>query len=108
MNAFGWFTEDRYGYDEDYGILDQNWHRFAARYNIWQQRHVAGTQCAIDAWRDADGNNQNYKVNASGDFETDLTTGLPIPDPNGQPFTKSAPGLDVHRDTNNNGTEDEC
>jgi hypothetical protein len=108
MNAFGWFTEDRYGYDEDYGILDQNWHRFAARYNIWQQSHVAGTQCAIDAWRDADGNIQNYKVNASGDFETDLTTGLPIPDPNGQPFTKSAPGLDVHRDTNNNGTEDEC
>jgi hypothetical protein len=108
MNAFGWFTQDRYGYDRDYGIVDQDWHRFASRYNIWQQSHVPGTQCAVDAWRDANGNVQNYKVDAAGVFVTDPTTGLPIPDPNGQPYTKSAVGQDVHRDTDQDGTEDEC
>jgi hypothetical protein len=119
MNAFGWFTQDRFGYDRNYGILDQDWHRFAARYNIWQNSHVTGTQCAVDAWRDANGNVQNYKVDTSGGctgavaangtcFVADPNTGLPIPDPNGQPFTKSAVGLDVHRDTDGEGTEDEC
>ncbi len=66
MNAFGWFTQDRFGYDRNYGILDQNWHRFAARYNVWQKSHVDGTQCAVDAWRDANGNPQNYAVDTSG------------------------------------------
>jgi hypothetical protein len=108
MAAFGWFTEDRFGYERNYGILDQNWHRFATKYNIWQQSHVQGTQCAIDAWRDANGNVQNYKVDADGNYVTDKTTGLPIPDPNGKPFTLSAPGLDVHRDVDGDGTEDEC
>jgi hypothetical protein len=108
MNAFGLFTVDRYGYDRNYGIVDQEWHRFATKYNIWQQSHVPGTQCAVDAWRDANGNVQNYAVNSSGVPLTDPTTGLPIPDPNGQPFTKSAVGQDVHRDTDGDGTEDEC
>jgi hypothetical protein len=121
MNAFGWFTQDRFGYDRNYGILDQNWHRFASRYNVWQKSHVDGTQCAVDAWRDANGNVQNYKVDASAAgacsgsaaangtcFVLDPNTGLPIPDANGQPYTRSAVGLDVHRDADGDGTEDEC
>jgi hypothetical protein len=108
MNAFGWFTVDRYGYDRNYGILDQDWHRFATKYNIWQKSHVDGTQCAIDTWRDAQGNVQNYRVDASGNFVFDPTSGLPIPDPQGQPFTKSGAGLNVHRDVDQDGTEDEC
>jgi hypothetical protein len=108
MQAFGWFTQDRFGYERNYGILDQNWHRFASKFNIWQKSHVAGTQCAVDAWRDDKGNVQNYKVDAAGNFVTDKDTGLPIPDPNGQPFRRSAPGLDVHRDVDGDGTEDEC
>jgi hypothetical protein len=108
MNAFGWFTQDRFGYDRDYGIVDQNWHRFAARYNIWQQSHVPETQCAVDAWRDSNGNVQNYAVNAAGQYVFDPNTGLPIPDSNGQPFTLSAVGQDPTRDTNGDGTEDEC
>jgi hypothetical protein len=106
MDAFGYFTVDRYGYDKNYGIVDQQWHRFATKYNIWQKSHIEGTQCAIDAWRDANGNVQNYKV-AGGQYVYDAN-GLPIPDPAGQPFTKSAPGQDVHRDTDKDGTEDEC
>lgn len=108
MAAFGFFTQDRYGFDKDYGITDQNWHRFVARYNIWQASHVPGTQCAIDEWRDQSGNVQTYEVLPNGEFAADPVTGLPIPDPNGQPFTRSSPTLDVHRDVNHNGTEDEC
>jgi len=108
MAAFGWFEEDRFGYDRNYGIIDQDWHRFATKYNIWQQSHVTGTQCAIDEWRDASGNVQLYEVDSTGNYVTDPKTGLPIPSATGQPFTLSAPGLDVHRDTNHNGTQDEC
>jgi hypothetical protein len=108
MAAFGWFSDDRFGYDKNYGILDQNWHRFASRYNIWQKSHIAGSQCAVDFWRDASGNVQNYKVDAAGKYVFDGETGLPIPDPAGQPFTLSAVGRDVHRDANGNKTEDEC
>ena len=119
MNAFGWFTQDRYGYDRDYGIVDQDWHRFAAKYQIWDRgpagsrypgaaTHVPGTQCAVDAWRDANGNVQNYEVDSAGQYVFDPKTGLPIPDPNGQPFTKSAVGLDPTRDADGDGTEDEC
>jgi hypothetical protein len=108
MEAFGWFAVDRYGYERNYGILDDSWHRFAAKYNVWQKSHVDGTQCAIDYWRDANGNIQNYAVDDQGSFLTDATTGLPIPAANGQPFTKSAVGQDVHRDLDKDGTEDEC
>ncbi len=108
MNAFGWFTEDRFGYDRNYGIVDQDWHRFAAKFNIWQKSHVDGTQCAIDEWRDSSGNVQNYRVDSTGNYVLDATTGLPIPDPSGQPFTLSAVGQDVHRDLDKDGTEDEC
>ncbi len=108
MNAFGWFTVDRFGYDRNYGIVDQNWHRFAAKYQIWQKTHVDGAECAVDSWRDANGNVQKYKVDSSGGFYTDPKTGLPIPDASGQPFTLSCVGCDVHRDADGDGTEDEC
>jgi hypothetical protein len=108
MNAFGWFSVDRFGYERNYGILDESWHRFAMKYNIWQRSHVDGTQCAIDHWRDASGNVQKYKVDPGGNFYTDAKTGLPIPDPNGLPFTMSAPGQNVHRDLDGDKTEDEC
>ncbi len=107
MAAFGFFSVDRFGYERNYGILDQAWHRFATKFNLWQKSHVDGTQCAIDAWRDASGTIQNYKVDSNGLYVTDGVTGLPIPDPAGQPFTKSAPGVDVHRQ-DGAGTEVEC
>ena len=108
MNAFGWFTVDRYGYDRNYGILDQDWHRFAAKHNIWQASHWTGTQCAVDYWRDSNGKIQNYKTDGSGNFLYDANSGLPIPDPSGQPFTKSAIGQDPNRDLDGDGTQDEC
>ena len=40
MQDFGFFTSDRYGYDRRYGIIDQKWHRFADRWNIWEKSHA--------------------------------------------------------------------
>ena len=41
MDMFGYFTNDRYGYDRRYGVVDDRWHRFASRWNIWQASHAA-------------------------------------------------------------------
>ncbi len=48
------------------------------------------------------------EVDSAGSYVLDPTSGLPIPDPAGQPFTLSAVGQDVHRDLDHDGTEDEC
>jgi hypothetical protein len=40
MNSFGVFTQDRMGWDNRYGIIDNEWRRFAQRYNIWMKSHT--------------------------------------------------------------------
>ena len=40
MQMFGYFTNDRFGYDRHYGVVDDRWHRFASRWNIWEQSHT--------------------------------------------------------------------
>jgi hypothetical protein len=107
QEAFGWFTEDRNGYDRHYGVLDNKWHRFAAKYNIWQKSHLQGTQCAVDFWRDANGNIGKFQVDGNGDFVLDAQ-GLPIADPNGKPFPGTPVGADVHRLASDGKTEAEC
>jgi hypothetical protein len=121
MDAFGWFTEDRLGYERNYGVLDETWHRFAAKYNIWQQSHISDgavepaqrqyAQCAVDTWRDANGNVQKYKVQG-GSVLLSQSTLLPVPttadDPEGLPYAWTKVGADVHADANHDGTEDEC
>jgi hypothetical protein len=104
MDAFGWFYEDRLGYERNYGLSDEKWHRFAAKHNIWEKSHIEGSQCAVDFYRDKDGNIGKYKPAPAVAIET----GLPIPDPNGVPFAVSKPGYDIHGDGDNDGTEDEC
>ncbi len=132
MEAFGWFTVDRFGYERNYGILDEKWHRFAAKYNIWQASHISDgnadmekrqyAQCAVDFWRDSEGNVQKYRTE-KGSIVLDKNTRLPVPttanDPNGQPYAWTPAGktaadprnpynTGIHRDDNRNGTEDEC
>ena len=46
FSAFGIFYGERFGYARNYGIVDDQWHRFAARYNIWEKSH---------AYQEADG-----------------------------------------------------
>ena len=71
MDVFGFFTNDRYGYDRRYGIIDEKWHRYISRWNVFERSH--------DPKR--------------------LACATPELTP---------PGADIHRDLNNNGTEDEC
>jgi hypothetical protein len=40
MDLFGVFTNDRQGYDRSYGIVDDKWHRFAAKWNLFQRSHA--------------------------------------------------------------------
>ena len=47
MEMFGYFTVDRFGYDRRYGVVDDRWRRFAARWNIWQATH-AEVRCNIE------------------------------------------------------------
>jgi hypothetical protein len=78
FQAYGAFTEDRKGYARNYGMSDDKWHRFIARYNIWERSHA-------------------YKDGEAMTGETKCFT------PETTPI-----GLDVHRDDNKDGTEDEC
>src|SRR3954470_5583886 len=39
MELFGYFTNDRFGYDRRYGILDEKWHRFVSRWNVFEKSH---------------------------------------------------------------------
>ncbi|MDF2692207.1 MAG: hypothetical protein K0S65_590, partial [Labilithrix sp.] len=36
----GYFTNDRYGYDRRYGVIDEKWHRFASRWNLYERSHA--------------------------------------------------------------------
>ncbi|CAN5472271.1 hypothetical protein BH09MYX1_BH09MYX1_11720 [soil metagenome] len=107
QEAFGFFTEDRIGYDRHYGPVDQKWHRFAAKYNIWDKSHVQGTQCAIDYWRDASGAVGKYQVDGNGDFVINAQ-GMPVADPNGKPFIGTPVGQNYHRLASDGKTEAEC
>ena len=40
MDMFGYFTADRFGYDRRYGVVDDKWHRFATRWNVWERSHA--------------------------------------------------------------------
>lgn len=54
MDAFGAFYEQRKGFDGRYGVLDDRWHRFASRYNIWQAS-TTSTPCERSADENRDG-----------------------------------------------------
>lgn len=42
MDAFGWFTWDRHGWDRRYGVVDDLWRRYATKWNLWERSHVDG------------------------------------------------------------------
>ncbi len=107
MDAFGWFTQDRLGYERNYGIVDERWHRFAAKYNLWEKSHIQGSQCGLDYWRDDNGNIAKYRVDGAGEFVRDAQ-GLPIPDAKGQPYAGTPVGSDIHRKGADGYTEAEC
>ncbi len=78
FQAFGAFTADRYGYARNYGMTDTDWHRFIARYDLWDRSHY-----------------YTDSANMAGPVECFTPATTPT-------------GLDPHRDLDGNGTEDEC
>ncbi len=46
-DVVGTINLDRSGYDRNYGIVDDNWHEYMQRYNIWQRSHTAAA-CGIE------------------------------------------------------------
>ncbi len=82
--SLGAFNFDyRRGYTRNYGLLDQEWSRFIARYNIWDRSHFY-----------ADAQKMTGPVACATKATTEDPTGDPAADPN--------------RDTNGDGTADEC
>lgn len=75
MELFGFFTNDRYGYDRHYGVVDEKWHRFVSRWNVWEKSHVDPVvACATkdttpvgeDAHRDLDRNGTEDECESVG------------------------------------------
>lgn len=46
-NIMGNLTLDRSGYDRNYGVVDDTWHKYIMRYNIWKKSH-SSTVCGQD------------------------------------------------------------
>lgn len=73
MDLFGMFTADRFGYDRRYGLTDDRWVRFAARWNLYVKSHGA-LACATEATtpkgaspqRDEDGDGTHDECAAVG------------------------------------------
>ncbi len=77
MDLFGYFTVDRFGYDRGYGVVDDKWHRFITRWNVFERSHATPeVPCArydtpapgIDPHRDenADGTEDECEAVGSG------------------------------------------
>jgi hypothetical protein len=73
MEMFGLFTVDRLGYDRRYGVVDDKWHRFASRWNLYQASHgevpcntLETTPVGADPNRDDDGNGTEDECEAIG------------------------------------------
>ena len=87
FQAYGAFYEDRYGYARNYGMVDKKRYRMIDRYNIWERSHyykdatamTGEVKCYVPAEACADGS----------------CVGTPY-------------GADPNRDTDKNGTADEC
>lgn len=78
FQAYGGFFVERHGYDRNYGMTDDKWHRFLARYQIWERSHY-----------------YEQPETMTGAIE------CYTPD-------KTPSGSDPNRDEDGNGTADEC
>jgi hypothetical protein len=78
FQAYGGFYVDRWGYARNYGMTDDNWHRLLSHHQIWERTHYYTDPA---------------RMTGAVECYTPTTTGY---------------GQDPHRDTDRNGTEDEC
>ncbi|MGZ3418499.1 MAG: hypothetical protein ACXVEE_11575 [Polyangiales bacterium] len=54
-NILGTINMSRSGYDRQYGIVDQTWHTFVQRFNIWKKSHTDTVCGQSEVKADADG-----------------------------------------------------
>jgi hypothetical protein len=75
MDLFGWFTNDRFGYDRRHGVVDDRWHRFASRWNLFEKSHASPvvvcntpetTPTLADPHRDEDGDGTEDECKSVG------------------------------------------
>lgn len=78
FQAYGAFYEERKGYNRKYGMTDEEWRRFIARYNIWERSHYYDDPVA-------------------------MTGAVECFTPETTPY-----GQEPNRDLDGNGTADEC
>ena len=84
FQALGAFNFDyRRGFDRHYGLVDKEWSRFLARYNIWDRSHYY---------------TDPVKMTGAVACATKATTETPTGDP----------GADPNRDLDGDGQADEC
>jgi hypothetical protein len=86
MDMFGYFTMDRFGYDRRYGVVDDQWRRFATRWNFYERSHAEPelqcnseetTPAGADPHRDEDANGTEDECEAVGNgSRCDATVGL--------------------------------
>jgi hypothetical protein len=78
FQSAGAFTTERNGYSRNYGMTDEQVHRFVERYNIWDRSHYYDNAAAM-----------------TGEVACYTSKTTPY-------------GADPHRDEDGDGTEDEC
>lgn len=83
FQAYGFFTGEYKGYERNYGMVDNKWFRFAARFNVWDRHHYYSDPAKMTGAIQCD--------------NRDATLG-PTADP----------ASDPNRDTDGDGTSDEC
>lgn len=66
MDMFGWFTSDRFGYDRRYGVVDNRWHRFATRWNLYERSHASPAVACNTAETTPAGKSPNRDENQDG------------------------------------------
>jgi len=98
FQAFGPFTEERHGYARNYDITDTDWHRFAARYNIWEKHHAYQKKSGTcpDGWV------------ASTDFPDQCEVPCNTVEKTGVGGNPNRDEVDDAGNGGTNGTEDEC
>lgn len=93
FQAFGIFNQDyRRAYERNYGLVDDRWFRFGARYNIYERSHYF-----------ADPKERTGEAACATVETTEIPTGNPAADPNRDELDAEGNAI-----AGGNGTADEC
>lgn len=104
FQQFGAFYEDRFGYAQNYGMVDQRWRRLIDRYDIWERNHYYSDpvnmtgEVACNVPKDACTDGSCVGTPYGGDPNRDETDGAGTGGPNGIPDECEKVGAGSHCD----------